>query len=96
MSSCATVPESEYSDSQTINEKLTNEHNVRVLKKKHNGQRLTRSVWVKRAHHRVRAGELRFLTILVPENVANVVQELLITLLVVGTLKVKDEEQQEK
>lgn len=44
----------------------------------------------------MRAGELRFLTILVPENVADVVQELLITLLVIGTLKVKDEEQQEK
>ena len=43
MSSRATAPETEYSDSRTIGEKLTNEHNVRVLKK-HNGQRLTRSV----------------------------------------------------
>jgi len=40
----------------------------------------------------MRAGELGFLTILVPEDIANVIQELLIALLVVGTFKIKDEE----
>jgi len=44
----------------------------------------------------MRAGELGFLTILVPENIANVIQELLIALLVVGTFKIKDEERLRK
>ena len=44
----------------------------------------------------MRAGELGFLTILVPENIANVIQELLVALLVVGTFKAKDEEQPRK